>query len=347
MSDRNAPIQSRGARKPLEWSAADLEGRASGLEWLETDGLGGFACGTVGGMRTRRYHGWYIPALPPPRRRWMMVSGCDEFVTAGGVTEGISTQAYREAVHPNGVKSLSRFRLEPFPTWRHETPAFTLERSLCLVRERSLTIVRYVNRGASEITLRVRPLLALRGSHRLQSETPDWDATTEARGEVSSVRPLPYLPRLFLRGIFASTRVDPVWYRHFSYAEEAERGYDAEEDLWSPLEWEWVLRPDAKAFALFSLDEVAADPEHFLDGERVRRQAFARTQDPVFDEMDRRAECFLAEADHRRATVLAGFPWLADWGRQTMVAAPGLAQATGRAGALARVLNTFAAQRRD
>ncbi len=341
------PQAASSVRKPLERTAAELEGRALGLEWLETDGLGGFACGTVAGTRTRRYHGWYVPAIPPPRRRWMMVSGCDEFVTAAGVTRGISAQAYRDAEHPDGPRTLSRFRLEPFPTWRHESGGFAVERSLCLVRERSLAIARWVNRGASEITLRVRPLLAFRGSHRLQSETEGWDPATEVRGEVCWVRPVAYLPRLYLRGVFASVQPDPVWYRHFHYAEEAERGYDAEEDLWSPLEWTWTLRPDARAFALFSLEEVAADPEHFLDEERQRRQIFARTHDPVFDELSRRAENFVAEADPRRATILAGFPWLADWGRQTMIAAPGLAQATGRAGSIARVLNTFAALRRD
>ena len=347
MSPRSATSPPRAERKVLEWSARDLAGRECALEWLETDGLGGFACGTVGGARTRRYHGWYLPAIPAPRRRWMMVSGGDEFVTAGGVTEGISTQAYRDAVHPDGARTLVRFRLEPFPTWLHQTPAFTVERSICLVRERSLAIVRWVNRGPSEIGLRVRPLLAFRGSHRLQEETSDWDAKTEARGEVSWVRPVPYLPRLYLRGVFASTRLDPLWYRRFVYAEETRRGYDGEEDLWSPLEWEWTLRPDARAFALFSLDEVAADPEHFLDEERRRRDAFARTRDPVFDELARRAETFLAEADHRRGTILAGFPWLADWGRQAMIAAPGLALATGRFGAVAPVLNTFAGLRRD
>src|SRR5262245_49011500 len=186
------------ARKPLEWSATELSGRALGMEWLETDGLGGFACGTVAGPRTRRYHGWYVPAIPPPRRRWMMVSGCDEFVTAGGVTQGISTQAYRDADHPDGARTLTRFRLEPYPTWRHETDSLAVERSLCLVRERSLAIVRWVNHGSSELQLRVRPLLGFRGSHRLQSETTDWDPATEVRGEVSWVRPVPYLPRLYL-----------------------------------------------------------------------------------------------------------------------------------------------------
>ena len=161
------------------------------------------------------------------------------------------------------------------------------------------------------------------------------------------MRPLPYLPRLYLRGVFATTRMDPLWYRHFAYAEEKARGYDATEDLWSPLEWEWTLRPDAQAFVLFSIDEVAADPDRFLEEERRRRQAFARTQDPVFDELASRAEAFLVDADHRSATILAGYPWLADWGRQAMIAAPGLAQASGRLGAVARVLNGFAEARRD
>ena len=317
------------------------------MEWLETDGLGGFACGTVADARTRRYHGWYVPAIPPPRRRWMLVSGCDEFVTARGVTTGVSTQIYRNATHPEGSRSLVRFRMEPFPTWRHETGTFSLERSLCMVRDRSVTIVRYVNRGPAELTLRVRPLLAFRGSHRLQHETGDWNAQTEVRGETSWVKPLPYLPRLYLRGVFADTRVSPLWYRYFRYRQEAVRGYEAEEDLWSPLEWEWTLRPDARAFLLFSLNEIAADPDHFLEEERARRQAFARTGDSVFDELASRAESFLVDADHRNASILAGFPWLADWGRQAMVAAPGLALATGRPGLVARVLNTFAAFRRE
>ena len=185
MPTDEAIVSAQGARKPLEWSRQELEGRELALEWLETDGLGGFACGTVAGARTRRYHGWYVPAIPPPRRRWMLVSGCEEFVTAAGATTGISTQIYKSATNPDGSQNLTRFRLEPFPTWRHETEDFALERSLCMVRDRSVTIVRYVNRGARELTLRVRPLLAFRGSHRLQRENADWDPETEARGEVS------------------------------------------------------------------------------------------------------------------------------------------------------------------
>jgi predicted glycogen debranching enzyme len=141
--------------------------------------------------------------------------------------------------------------------------------------------------------------------------------------------------------------VDAAWYRRFRYAQDAERGYDSREDLWSPLEWEWSLPAGSEAFLLFSLEEVAADPGHLLEGERHRREAFVRTGDVLFDELARRAEAFLVEGDYRDGTILAGFPWFTDCARDTMISAPGLALATRRYGAAARALNTFAAMRLD
>jgi len=128
LSIRTPAAPARGARKPLEWTRSELSDRVLGYEWLETDGLGGFACGTAGGARSRRYHGLYVPAIPPPRRRWMMVAACEEFVTARGATTGVSTQVYRDATVPDGASNLSRFALDPFPVWQHETSDFALER---------------------------------------------------------------------------------------------------------------------------------------------------------------------------------------------------------------------------
>ena len=338
-----------GLRGSLEWGQEDLKERRRrlSLEWLEADGLGGFACGTVAGARTRRYHGWYIPAIPPPRRRWMLVAGCDEFVSCDGETAGISTQIYEKAIYPEGDQTLTHFALEPFPTWRHETDRFSVERLLCLVRERSITIVRYANRGQKEVGLRVRPLLRFRSAHELQSEDEQLDTAVEVRGELAWVRPVAYLPRLYLRSVGARTGVESVWYRDFSYQTEAERGFDSREDLWSPVVWTWSLPPGGEAFLLFSQAEVAADPAHLLEAERRRREAFTPTGDFLFDELSRRAEVFLVDADYRAGSILAGYPWLADWGRDSMIAAPGLAMATGRYGPAARVLNAFGAMRRD
>lgn len=337
------------AHNALEWGPEEISDprRSRSMEWLETDGLGGFACGTVSGARTRKYHGWYVPAIPPPRRRWMMVAGCEELVTADGETTGISTQIYRDTVHPRGEESLVHFSLDPFPTWRHETDRFSIERRLCLVRDRSIAIVRYANHGEREVGLLVRPLLGFRASHDLRRESDGLDTAVEVRGEVAWVRPVAYLPRLYLRAVGRTTEVSPAWYRDFYYPLEAERGYEAHEDLWSPLEWRWLLAPGAHAFLLFSLEQVQADPAHLLEAERRRRESFTPTGDPLFDELARRAENFLVEGEHRDGAILAGYPWFGDWGRDTMISAPGLALAIGRYGSSARVLNTCAAQKRD
>ena len=343
--DEPTTIAEKETRNPLSYSGADLAARALSLEWLETDGLGGFACGTAAGARTRKYHGWYVPAIPPPRRRFVLVSGCDEFVSAGGEIAGISTQLYRDTVYPNGRANLTRFTLDPFPTWLHETEHFVIERSLCALRGRPATLVRWVNRGTRKIELTARPLLAFRGVHSLQREG-GFSARTELAGDGARVLPQGDLPNLHMRAPGARPLLEPDWYRSFHYPAEAERGYEAEEDLWNPLAWVWELAPGAEAHLVFSTEEIAEVPARLRLAEGQRRENFPRTGDSVFDELGRRAEAFLAEAPGGGPTLLAGFPWFADLGREAMIAAPGLAVATGRYRPFARLLNSYAERRR-
>ncbi len=338
-----------GSSPRLAWTAAALRDRERrlALEWLETDGLGGYACGTIAGARTRREHGWYVPAIPPPRRRWLFVAGCEEIVTVAGVETGTSTQIYRDAVHPEGDLSLAEFSLDPFPEWTYETESFSLQRTLCLVRDRSITIVRYRNTGDGPLDLSVRPLLRFRSAHELRSERDEIDTTTEIRGEVSWVRPAAFLPKLYLRAVGSETAAEPLWYRSFFYTRDADSGHPPTEDLWSPRRWTWTLEPHTDAWVLFSREEVASDPRHLLEAERRRRAAFPRSGDLLFDEIARRAEAFLVDGDDREASIIAGFPMLGDHGRDAMIAAPGIALATGRFPAAARVVNSFAGMRRD
>ena len=344
MEEQTAAAE-KEVRNALSYSGADLAARALSLEWLETDGLGGFACGTAAGARTRRYHGWYAPALAPPRRRALYVAGCEEFVVAGGERTGISTQLYRDAVYPDGRASLARFALEPFPTWLHRTERFSVERSLGLPRGRSATLVCWTNRGARAVELTVRPLLAFRSVHDLQHELAFF-AETEVSGDSAVVRPRGELPALTIRAFGARITNDADWYRRFHYPLEEERGYEAEEDLWSPVTWRWELAPGGEAWAAFSRDPLREDPALLWRSERSRRDVAPRTADPTFDELASRAEVFLAETPAGDATILSGFPWSPERGRDAMLAAPGLALAFGRHRPFARVVNAFAARRR-
>lgn len=343
MNEHTTAVE-KEVRNPLVYSGADLASRSLSVEWLETDGLGGFASGTASGGRTRKYHGWYVPAALPPRRRVLLVAGCEEFVVAGGERTGISTQLYRDAVYPDGRASLTHFGLEPFPTWIHSTERFSIERSLCLPRGRSVALVRWTNRGSRPVELAVRPLLAYRSPHELQRES-GFLAVAEISGDAAVIRPRGELPVLAVRAPGGRIVNDPDWYRRFHYPVEEERGYEAEEDLWSPFLWKWVLAPGREAWATFSLDEPPEDPARLWESERRRREAFPRTGDPTFDELVRRAEAFLVETPERE-TIVSGFPWSAERGREAMQAAPGLAMAAGRYRPFARVLNAFAARRR-
>ncbi len=333
-------------RNPLSYSGADLAARALSVEWLETDGLGGFACGTASGARTRKYHGWYAPAVSPPRGRLLVVAGCEEFVVAGGERTGISTQLYRGAVFPDGRESLASFGLEPFPTWLHRTDRFSIERSLCLPRGRSVALARWTNRGSRTVELTVRPLLAYRRLHDLQRES-GFAAATEVHGDRAVVRPRAEMPDLVIRAFGARIVNEPDWYRRFHYPVEEERGYAAEEDLWSPLLWKWDIAPGREAWAAFALDESPAEPALLWQRETRRRDAFPRTGDPPVDELAQRAESFLVETPDGGGTVLADFPWSSERGRDAMIAAPGLAVAVGRHRPFARVLNAFAARLQD
>ncbi len=186
-------------------------------------------------------------------------------------------------------------------------------------------------------------------SDELLRETSDVEASIEIRGEARWVRPVPYLPRLYLRAVGAAPEtLAPSGTATSSIALEKERGYDAAEDLWSPLAWTGTLAPGGEAYpALLPARRSPPTP-----GTSSRRSAAAGTRSRA-----RATRCSTrwrgarkpssSEGDYRDGTILAGFPWFADWGRDSMIAAPGLALATGRFGAVARVLNTYAALRRD
>ncbi|HKF45073.1 MAG TPA: amylo-alpha-1,6-glucosidase [Thermoanaerobaculia bacterium] len=316
-------------RGPLEWKREDLSspGRRSSLEWIETDGLGGFACGCAEGA-TRRYHGWYSPPSArtrESRRLPPLVAGCEEYVWCAG-----ETLALREEPDAQGPDAppLARFALDPFPTWRYETGAFSVERSLCLVRGRPIAIARYANRGERSVGLRARPLI--------RAEKGRAGSAAKVNGESSWLSELPGAGRLFLRGTGARALHDP---RAAAVPWEGNG-----ENLWSPVAWDWVLSPGEMAYLVFSPEEVPTDPAQLLRAEQERRQAFSRTEDEVFDELARRAEIFLVDGDARDGSIVAGFPEPAPSQADDMLSVPGLTLACAHYAGAARVVGAAAAR---
>jgi predicted glycogen debranching enzyme len=305
-------------------------------EWLEADGLGGFASGTTSGIRTRRYHALLLSATTPPTGRIVFVNGFDAWADTARGSFALSTQRYAPGVlHPDGAASIGQFTADPWPTWEYE-----LADGTCVIQEicvqhgtGAVVVVWRLARGDGPVVLRVRPFLSGRDYHSLHHENGAFRFIASHREGVVAFTAYDGLPRIVAMSN-GDYRHAPEWYRQFLYTEERERGLDDTEDLASPGEFSWrltegggqavwVLRARADADQeTRTADEVVAVVSEARKTERTRREAF-----PTL--LDRAADAYLVKRGSGQ-TIVAGYPWFTDWGRDTFIAIRGLCLATGR-----------------
>ncbi|MGN6392362.1 MAG: amylo-alpha-1,6-glucosidase [Gemmatimonadales bacterium] len=301
-------------------------------EWLETDGLGGFASGTTAGPRTRRYHALLLAARTPPTDRMVLVNGLDAWVNGDDESdrEYLSRQRYApDVLVPEAPAAIETFRHEPWPTWTYRLRhGARVEQELFVHRGLPLVAMRWRVLGdALPATLSVRPFLSGRDYHALHHENPGFRFEHETNGERLWWRPYDGVP-----GVGALHNGEyhgaPAWYRRFLYTEERDRGLDCEEDLASPGVLTWRLdRGDA---VLIFATDVALPPrgtatEMFGRLRRDEDAARRRRGGPL----QRAAEAYVVQRDSGR-TIVAGYPWFTDWGRDTFIAMRGLLITTGR-----------------
>lgn len=317
-------------------------------EWLETNGLGGFAMGTVAGANTRRYHSLLCVATRPPLGRFVLVNRCEELVQVHGVRHELGTNFYPGAVWPDGWQRITEFRAEPWPTWVYRCGNVRVERSLFMPHGRNLTVLTWRLVEGDRARLFVRPLLSGRDYHALHEENEVARLDVEAGEGLVVLAPYQGVPPVYLHhgGVWAHR---PDWYRRFQYPVEQERGLDFEEDLLAPGELSFDLTRDGQAVAIFStegreLPDVAA----LRDEELLRRRALVQSvrDDPWVARLTMAASQFVAARGAHR-TVIAGYPWFTDWGRDTFIALPGLALATGWNDLARELLLAFAPHVRD
>jgi predicted glycogen debranching enzyme len=308
------------------------EARADTREWLETDGEGGFSSGTVCGVRTRRYHALLLTATTPPTGRFVLVNGLDAFVETPAGRFALSSQRYPGGVvHPDGADRLESFAADPWPRWtyRFEDGA-RLEQEVFVGRGGPRVVVTWRLIGATRgARLEVRPLLSGRDYHALHHENPDFGFQPDVEGDGARVvwRPYPGIPAVVAESNGRYVH-EPHWYRQFVYTEERARGLDHEEDLAAPGAFHFDLAR-GEAVLVFSTDrsapetaDAAALAARLRKSERRRRGRFGGA-------LERAADAYLVRRGAGR-TIVAGYPWFTDWGRDTFIALRGLCLATGR-----------------
>jgi predicted glycogen debranching enzyme len=315
------------------------------LEWLETDGRGGFAMGTAAGVRTRRYHALLVAATTPPTGRLVLVNGLElRLVTQAGAF-ALSSQEYEPGViHPDGFRRIRSFRAQPWPRWVLAAEDGTLvEQEILALRETGETLVAFrLQRGAPGARLEARPLLSGRDYHSTHHENSAFRFDAERTPDGYRFSPYEGVPDVTLR---TSGHWVPgsLWFRRFRYREEAARGLDSSEDLASPGHVDLDLGPE-RAFVAFGwAGRGAAGPTGDL-AELAERERTRRLQVRSFLELS--ADAYVAERG-RGHTIVAGYPWFTDWGRDTFISIRGLCLALDRLELAERILVEWSKHVRD
>lgn len=308
-------------------------------EWLLADGAGGYACGAVDGVPRRRYHGLWIARPAGSARRFAVVSGLDERVVDGDRVASLWRAHWADQPEPSRPDADVAFAPGPLPAWTIDGDGFALTRTVALQRASGdlppLCLVRWRNRGAARVRLRVRPLLGWCDADHLPPADERFDGAIQAQGASWGVRPDGRLPTLWLTadGV-AAFRGEPAWYRGFLCATDRERGYDFVGDRWSPGTLELDVGPGHDATVAFALGAPCDDPAAAFEraaAAAARAHSDERAaRDRLAARLARGADDFLYRADGGRLGVLAGFPWFGEWGRDVFLALPGLTLARGR-----------------
>jgi predicted glycogen debranching enzyme len=344
-------------------------------EWLVTNGLGGYASGTVSGVATRRYHGLLIAALPAPLGRIMMLNHLSELIRLPDGTQALFGGQERTggALEVHGAGHLAQFQLDAgLPVWRFEVEGFVIEKHVLLIHRQNTVHVTYrLLRGEGTVRLKLRPSVhfrphdapvstALGGPYRL--------VALEDRYELHDDPQVPSL-RLLLYGRRGSFTLEGHHLHEMLYRIEESRGYESHGELWSPGHFRVDLHPDAEATLVASTEPwetiLALKPHGAREAERERRRRLTALADPAArtgpgGELVMAADQFIItpagrveDAARARAsgdevrTIIAGYHWFTDWGRDTMISLEGLTLTTGRHTEAGYILRTFAHYIRD
>jgi len=326
-------------------------------EWLLTNSRGGFACGTVAGCNTRRYHGLLVGTLNPPANRIVALANLREVVTTAEGSVELGDFEFEGRLSDTGMQGLTAFRQDRGVHFEYTLEAADVVRSVYLLPDADTVAVVYeIANLRAPFEMSVRPLVALRDFHGLQhAHTP---MRAVAHGDAWGVRTdAGYTGELLLQSRQMEFVQDSQWWYNFHYRVEQRRGQDCREDLWSPGVYRCRVEEPGQVILWASLAEcldpadpadVELDPDIALDALMLRDrewQGAERRSDHVWRRLCSAASQFVVErriAGRRTPTILAGYPWFLDWGRDTFIALEGLLLCTKRFTEAAGVLTTFA-----
>jgi len=314
-------------------------------EWLITNGLGGYASSTVSNANTRHYHGLLVASLTPPIGRKILVGKVEETIVVNGKSILLSTNFYPDLIYPHGIDYMSEFKAKPLPHWRYGYQNWQIEKSISMVAGSNTTLVHYKNTGKETFVLEVHPLYVYSDYHAIFRESSAFDFYTEFSPEYLKTHASKDSPALFTSwtsGVFVEDR---SWYKNIHLPKSQQRGLSCHNDYYHIGYLKKELKPNEELLLCFSLDEnrLQSSLDHLWEEQRRTASRKPSKSTAVFyNDLLRAGDQFLVHrASTQSTSIIAGYHWFADWGRDSMIAMRGLTIATGRKGISKSILTTF------
>lgn len=322
-------------------------GELMNLEWIATNGIGGYASSSVIGANTRKYHGLLVAATNPPVNRQVLVNRTEDFIlTKEREFIPLTSNQYPGSVYPNGYIHLEEFTRSPLATFIYRTKAGSVTKSLFMPYGSNTTVVEYINSGNQELTLSIHPLFNDRDFHSLMKENHNYQFHYEKKGQLIKLKAAEWTNQIFWsfsKGEFYEER---TWYKNMEYLREMDRGFEFTEDVCQIGYVETTLQPGESAFMIFSTEEsmVQKNPIELKRAELERLKSLIPSgiKNDFYKDLIVSADQFLVHRNSTMSyTIIAGYHWFTDWGRDTMIAMLGGTIALNKQQESASIINTF------
>jgi predicted glycogen debranching enzyme len=333
---------------------------SSHAEWVVSNGIGGYACGTYSGANTRRYHGLLVAALKPPAERYVFLSRVEEEMRFDGQVYELASNQYPGVLYPQGFRMLERAHLYPFPSFRFRPhPDVLLEKRIWMERGGNTVHVGYwLLESPGVVKLKLIPLTCYKNFHDEMHPEPWVGPYLETADEGVQVTFKEQTIPLRLNASGMTMENAGYWHYQIEHQEERKRGFDWHEDLYCPVHFSAFLQQGGSCILTATLETDFIAPLEAMSLEENRKRAFINNSD-ICDAFTNRlslaADTFVLEKDQqgekkqtekiptlKRSTILAGYPWFGDWGRDTMISIPGLCLTAGRRDTARDILFSYA-----
>jgi predicted glycogen debranching enzyme len=314
------------------------------LEYIEANGLGGYASGTFSGAHSRKYHGLLVASLQPPVQRHVIVSKIDETLAINDEYHHLGCNQFPGTLYPFGVQYLSSFSREMFPEWIYKVKGVAIKKTIAAVYGENTTLVLYeVLDAPDKFTLELQPFYSCRDFHCLTHRNEFIGRPYMVDKGTFCTMNYQGTPEFFIsvpKSVFTEQQ---TWYQRFEYSEELNRGMEFSEDLFTHGKFSIQLRKGSRVGVIVSLSNPSGrDAFKLLKEERKRRETLMKdsSDNEAMKRLALAADQFVVRRDDLN-TIIAGYPWFSDWGRDTMISLTGLCLVTGRLKEAKRILQKF------